>query len=129
MSGPEAARGRARDVAGWLRVLHAASRRTLDRLPDGGGEAHRRRQPLGRPAAEVEPAQRRVASSSRPTADQAQAGSQAFLTGTLSRKSYEVLGGIGTLFQSVDRSVTTGKAPEAPRSSAAVNTPRQVAMP
>jgi penicillin-binding protein 1A len=71
----------------------------------------------------------RVASSSRPTADQAQAGSQAFLTGTLSRKSYEVLGGIGTLFQSVDRSVTTGKAPEAPRSSAAVNTPRQVAMP
>ena len=47
----------------------------------------------------------------------------------LSRKSYEVLGGIGTLFQSVDRSVSTGKAPEAPRSSAAVNTPRQVAMP
>ncbi|MEE1654851.1 PBP1A family penicillin-binding protein [Microvirga sp. CF3062] len=71
----------------------------------------------------------RVASANRPAADQAQSTSQAFLAGTLSRKSYEVLGGIGTLFQSVDRSVTTGKAPEAPRSSAAVNTPRQVAMP
>ena len=44
------------------------------------------------------------------SADQAQAPTQAFLAGTLSRKSYEVLGGIGTLFQSVDRSVTTGKA-------------------
>jgi penicillin-binding protein 1A len=71
----------------------------------------------------------RVASANRPAADQAQAGSQAFLAGTLSRRSYEVLGGIGTLFQSVDRSVTTGKAPEAPRSSAAVAPPRQVAMP
>jgi penicillin-binding protein 1A len=71
----------------------------------------------------------RVASSNRPAADQAQTTSQAFLAGTLSRRSYEVLGGIGTLFQSVDRSVTTGKAPEAPRSSAAVNAPRQVAMP
>ena len=71
----------------------------------------------------------RVASSNRPATDQAQSPSQAFLAGTLSRKSYEVLGGISTLFQSVDRSVTTGKAPEAPRSSAAVNAPRQVAMP
>jgi penicillin-binding protein 1A len=71
----------------------------------------------------------RVASVSRPAADQAQAPAQGFLAGTLSRRSYEVLGGIGTLFQSVDRSVTTGKAPEAPRSSAAVDVPRQVAMP
>jgi penicillin-binding protein 1A len=71
----------------------------------------------------------RVASANRPATDQAQGASQAFLAGTLSRRSYEVLGGIGTLFQSVDRSVTTGKAPEVPRSSAAVNTPRQVAMP
>ena len=71
----------------------------------------------------------RVASANRPAADQSQSPSQGFLAGTLSRKSYEVLGGIGTLFQSVDRSVTTGKAPEAPRSSAAANTPRQVAMP
>ncbi|MEE1611252.1 transglycosylase domain-containing protein [Microvirga sp. CF3016] len=71
----------------------------------------------------------RVASAKGPTADQAQAPAQAFLAGTLSRKSYEVLGGIGTLFQSVDRSVTTGKAPEAPRSSAAVDSRRQVAMP
>jgi penicillin-binding protein 1A len=71
----------------------------------------------------------RVASGNRPAADQAQASSQAFLAGTLSRRSYEVLGGIGTLFQSVDRSVTLGKAPEARRNSAAVDTPRQVAMP
>lgn len=71
----------------------------------------------------------RVASAKGPAADQAQAPTQAFLAGTLSRKSYEVLGGIGTLFQSVDRSVTTGKAPEAPRSSAAVDSRRQVAMP
>ncbi len=71
----------------------------------------------------------RVASAKGPAADQAQAPAQAFLAGTLSRRSYEVLGGIGTLFQSVDRSVTTGKAPEAPRSSAAVDARRQVAMP
>lgn len=70
----------------------------------------------------------RVASAKGP-ADQAQAPAQGFLAGTLSRRSYEVLGGIGTLFQSVDRSVTTGKAPETPRSSAAVDARRQVAMP
>ncbi|MBA1158078.1 PBP1A family penicillin-binding protein [Microvirga sp. Marseille-Q2068] len=71
----------------------------------------------------------RVASSKGQAADQAQAPAQSFLAGTLSRKSYEVLGGIGTLFQSVDRSVTTGKAPEAPGGSAAVDGRRQVAMP
>jgi penicillin-binding protein 1A len=71
----------------------------------------------------------RVASAKGPAADQAQAPAQGFLAGTLSRRSYEVLGGIGTLFQSVDRSVTTGKAPETPRSSAAVDARRQVAMP
>jgi penicillin-binding protein 1A len=71
----------------------------------------------------------RIASAKGPAADQAQAPAQGFLAGTLSRKSYEVLGGIGTLFQSVDRSVTTGKASETPRSSAAVDGRRQVAMP
>jgi penicillin-binding protein 1A len=71
----------------------------------------------------------RVASAKGPTADQAQTPAQSFLAGTLSRKSYEVLGGIGTLFQSVDRSMTTGKAPETPRSSAAGDARRQVAMP
>jgi penicillin-binding protein 1A len=71
----------------------------------------------------------RIASAKGPAADQAQAPAQGFLAGTLSRKSYEVLGGIGTLFQSVDRSVTTGKASETPRSSAAVDARRQVAMP
>ena len=71
----------------------------------------------------------RIASAKGPAADQAQAPAQGFLAGTLSRKSYEVLGGIGTLFHSVDRSVTTGKASETPRSSAAVDARRQVAMP
>jgi penicillin-binding protein 1A len=71
----------------------------------------------------------RVASAKGPAADQAQTPAQSFLAGTLSRKSYEVLGGIGTLFQSVDRSMTTGKAPETPRSSAAGDARRQVAMP
>ncbi|MFL5185979.1 MAG: transglycosylase domain-containing protein [Microvirga sp.] len=71
----------------------------------------------------------RIASSKGPAADQAQAPAQGFLAGTLSRKSYEVLGSIGTLFQSVDRSVTTGKASETPRGSAAVDARRQVAMP
>ncbi len=71
----------------------------------------------------------RVASAKGPAADQAQAPAQGFLAGTLSRRSYEVLGGIGTLFQSVDRSVTTGKATETPRSLAAVDARRQVAMP
>ena len=71
----------------------------------------------------------RIASAKGPAADQALAPAQGFLAGTLSRKSYEVLGGIGTLFKSVDRSVTTGKASETPRSSAAVDARRQVAMP
>ncbi len=71
----------------------------------------------------------RVASASRPSADQAQAPAQGYLAGTLSRRSYEVLGTIGTLFQSVERSVAAGKAPEAPGSSAAVDGRRQVAMP
>ena len=71
----------------------------------------------------------RVASAGRQTADPAQAPAQGYLAGTLSRRSYEVLGTIGTLFQSVDRSVTTGKAPETPGGSAAADVRRQVAMP
>jgi len=71
----------------------------------------------------------RVASSKGPAADQAQAPAQAYLAGTLSRRSYEVLGDIGSLFQSVERPLSTGKAPEAPRSSASADVRRQVAMP
>ncbi|MBB3018626.1 penicillin-binding protein 1A [Microvirga lupini] len=71
----------------------------------------------------------RVASAKGPAADQAPTPAQTFLAGTLSRKSYEVLGGIGSLFQSVDRSITTGKAPDAAPSSAAAEGRRQVAMP
>jgi penicillin-binding protein 1A len=81
------------------------------------------------PGASPANASRVASAKGGPATDQAQAPAQAFLAGTLSRKSYEVLGGIGTLFQSVDRSATTGKAPETPRSSAAVDRRRQVAMP
>ncbi|WP_237050293.1 transglycosylase domain-containing protein [Microvirga ossetica] len=71
----------------------------------------------------------RVASAGRQNADPAQAPAQGYLAGTLSRRSYEVLGTIGTLFQSVDRSVTTGKVPGTPGGSAAADVRRQVAMP
>jgi penicillin-binding protein 1A len=71
----------------------------------------------------------RVASSNRPAADQAQNPSQAYLAGTLSRKSYEVLGDIGSLFQSAERPLSAEKASAAPRVTGSVNTPRQVAMP
>ena len=72
----------------------------------------------------------RVASTKGQANEQAQTPTQAFLAGTLSRRSYEVLGGIGSLFRSVDRSANnTDKAPETPRSSAAVDGLRQVAMP
>jgi penicillin-binding protein 1A len=71
----------------------------------------------------------RVASGKGPAADQAQAPAQAYLAGTLSRRSYEVLGDIGSLFQTVERPIWTGKAPEAQSSSASADARRQVAMP
>ncbi|PVE25529.1 penicillin-binding protein [Microvirga sp. KLBC 81] len=71
----------------------------------------------------------RVAASGRPAADQAQGPSQAFLAGTLSRKSYEVLGNIGSLFQAAERTVTTVKESTAPRVTGSVEASRQVAMP
>jgi penicillin-binding protein 1A len=71
----------------------------------------------------------RVASSSRPVADQAQGASQAFLAGTLSRKSYEVLGNIGSLFQAAERSLSATKESGAPRETGSVDGSRQVAMP
>ncbi|WP_445501849.1 transglycosylase domain-containing protein [Microvirga sp. G4-2] len=71
----------------------------------------------------------RVAASGRPAADQAQGPSQAFLAGTLSRKSYEVLGNIGSLFQAAERTMTTVKESTAPRVTGSVEASRQVAMP
>ena len=75
----------------------------------------------------------RVASANRQGADQAPGPSQAYLAGTLSRKSYEVLGGIGSLFQAVERSAPAVKEAETPRPAASVtgsvNAARQVAMP
>lgn len=74
----------------------------------------------------------RVAASSKPAADQPQSQSQAFLAGTLSRRSYEVLGGIGTLFKSAERPAAAPKEAEAQSSAAttgSVGAPRKVAMP
>ena len=73
----------------------------------------------------------RVAKAGRPAADQVQGPSQAFLAGTLSRRSYEVLGSIGTLFQSAGRTISTSTAKESsvPRITGSVEASRQVAMP
>ena len=83
-----------------------------------------------RPIPGVDPAPfARVATSGRPATDQAQGPSQAFLAGTLSRKSYEVLGTIGNLFQSAERTISTAKESNIPRVTGSVESPRQVAMP
>jgi penicillin-binding protein 1A len=71
----------------------------------------------------------RVATSARPAADQAQGPSQTFLAGTLSRKSYDVLGTIGTLFRSAERTASTVKESSAEGVTGSVDTPRQLAMP
>ncbi|MBB4041429.1 penicillin-binding protein 1A [Microvirga flocculans] len=71
----------------------------------------------------------RPVAAARPETEQAQSPAQGFMGGTLSRRSYEVLGGIGSLFQSIDRAATTHKTSEAQRGSAAADVPRQVAMP
>jgi len=71
----------------------------------------------------------RVATSGRPAADQAQGPSQPFLAGTLSRKSYEALGGINALFQAAERTVSTVKESSTDGTTGSVGTSRQVAMP
>ncbi len=76
----------------------------------------------------------RVASAGKPAADQAQGSSQAFLAGTLSRKSYEVLGNIGSLFQAAERPLSASKGTTQPGTTGSVDAsgtdrPRQVAMP
>ncbi|MBF9232042.1 transglycosylase domain-containing protein [Microvirga alba] len=65
----------------------------------------------------------RVASAGETTPDQ-QAQSQAYLAGILSRRAFDVLGDIGTLFKSAERPTSS----EGSRTSAA-SSPRQVAMP
>jgi penicillin-binding protein 1A len=87
-----------------------------------------------RPIPGVDPAGApQVAANNRPAADQAQASSQAYLAGTLSRRSYEVLGDIGSLFQTVERSASDAGPGQSPRAAASVtgsvDTSRQVAMP
>lgn len=81
----------------------------------------------------------RVASAGKPSADQAQGPSQAFLAGTLSRKSYEVLGNIGSLFKAAERPLSASRGTTQPGTTGSVDAsgadrprqdrPRQVAMP
>jgi penicillin-binding protein 1A len=75
----------------------------------------------------------RVASAGKPAADQVQGQSQAFLAGTLSRKSYEVLGNIGSLFQAAERPLSASSGTATPGTTGSVEAgqdrPRQVAMP
>ncbi len=86
-----------------------------------------------RPIPGLEPEGGARVASNRPAADQAQSGSQAYLAGTLSRKTYEALGGISALFESAGRSVSAAQEAGAPRSepasTGAMSATRQVAMP
>jgi penicillin-binding protein 1A len=70
-----------------------------------------------RPIPGLEPEGARVASTSGRSPTEQQALSQSYLAGTLSRRSYEVLGGIGVLFKSADRSAVAAKQVEAPGAS------------
>jgi penicillin-binding protein 1A len=77
-----------------------------------------------RPIPGLEPEGGRVASSKGGSDDQ-QAGPQAYLAGTLSRQSYEVLGSIGNLFKSVNSPTALPKPAEASdRSSSTRGTTR-----
>lgn len=76
----------------------------------------------------------RVANAGKPAADQPQGPNQAFLAGTLSRKSYEVLGGIGTLFKAAERPLSASRDNTTPGTTGSVEAPaqdrpRRVAMP
>jgi len=71
--------------------------------------------------------------ANRNAQDEASAMQQAYLAGTLSRRSYEVLGSIGTLFQSAARPASAAKT-EAPQRTSetqdeVVRTSRRFAMP
>jgi penicillin-binding protein 1A len=82
-----------------------------------------------RPIPGLEPeAAPKVAATERPN-DQG-AATQGYLAGTLSRRSYEVLGSIGTLFKTVDggSAKSDRQAEQAPRETGPAR-PRQVAMP
>ncbi|MCB5176312.1 MULTISPECIES: transglycosylase domain-containing protein [Microvirga] len=85
-----------------------------------------------RPMPGLEPESARVASKGGSATDQ-QAAPPAYLAGTLSRQSYEVLGNIGNLFQSVERAAAPA-APAGAQSQAAstgntTRVARQVTVP
>ena len=86
-----------------------------------------------RPLPGLDPESAKVASSKGGSSTDPQAAPQAYLAGTLSRQSYEVLGVIGNLFRAADRSAGPAKEAEAPRQSASTGgpptVPRRVAMP
>jgi penicillin-binding protein 1A len=85
-----------------------------------------------RPIPGLEPGGPTVASKPGSTPTDQQAQSQAYLAGTLTRRSYEVLGGIGNLFKSAERPAAVKEA-EAQRNDVsaggAASASRQVAMP
>jgi penicillin-binding protein 1A len=85
-----------------------------------------------RPIPGIDGAGPNVASKTGNGAADPQAASNSYLAGTLSRRSYEVLGVIGNLFQATSRSADAMKAVEAPGDQVSVDDggkPRQVAMP
>jgi penicillin-binding protein 1A len=86
-----------------------------------------------RPLPGLDPEGARVASAKGSAAGEQQAAPQPYLAGTLSRQSYEVLGGIGNLFRTADRAAGPTKEAEVPRQAASTggptSAPRQVAMP
>jgi penicillin-binding protein 1A len=85
-----------------------------------------------RPLPGVDPAAPTVAAKPGSPAEQ-QATAQAYLAGTLSRRSFDVLGDIGNLFKSAERPAAAAREAEAARTQAAArpaaSAARQVAMP
>ena len=70
-----------------------------------------------RPIPGLEPESAKVASSPAQATAEQQAAQQAYLAGTLSRRSYEVIGNIGDLFKAASRPGAPAKASESPRAS------------
>ncbi len=86
-----------------------------------------------RPLLGVDTDASRVASSKGGMSPEQQASQQAYLAGTLSRQSYEVLGVIGNLFRAADRAAAPATSTEAPQQAASTGgspvPARRVAMP
>jgi len=80
-----------------------------------------------RPIPGLEPEGAQVASSKDGSGSDQQAAPQTYLAGTLSRQSYEVLGTIGNLFETVSRKAAPTKAAEPAGPSASTDNATRVA--